>query len=183
MDLNPAAENRPRGDARQRAGPGDRPTSPGTPDPKLPEQRVAFGTSGHRGSSLKQAFNEEHILAITQAICRTAKSTGSMGRSSWASIRTRFPRRPWPGAGSAGRQRRAGDARAERRVHPHPAVSLAIRTYNRDRKTGLADGIVGDALAQPAADGGFNTIRPTAGRPTAASPPGWKALASLNIGR
>src|SRR5437868_11639656 len=41
-----------------------------TPDLKVPEQRVAFGTSGHRGSSLKQAFNEQHILAITQAICQ-----------------------------------------------------------------------------------------------------------------
>ena len=64
------------------------------PDASIPAQCVAFGTSGHRGSAFDSAFNEWHIIAITQAICMYRKSQGVMGRSSWGSIRTRCRNRP-----------------------------------------------------------------------------------------
>ena len=60
------------------------------PDPAVPAQRLAFGTSGHRGSPLDHTFNEAHILAITQAICLYRRQQGITGRCSWAWIRTRF---------------------------------------------------------------------------------------------
>ena len=62
----------------------------GRPDPSVPAQRVVFGTSGHRGSALDNAFNEAHILAITQAICLYRSSRTSTDRSTSASIPTRF---------------------------------------------------------------------------------------------
>ncbi len=64
-----------------------------TPDPSAPEQRVAFGTSGHRGSSLKKTFNEAHILAITQAICiyRQGKKIEAPCFSAWTPTRSPYP--------------------------------------------------------------------------------------------
>jgi len=59
------------------------------PDPAVPAQRVAFGTSGHRGTAFKRSFNEDHILAITQAICLYRKQQGTNGRCIWALIPTR----------------------------------------------------------------------------------------------
>ena len=64
------------------------------PDPAVAAERVAFGTSGHRGSAFERTFNEAHILAITQAICRIARRIGSTVRSSSAWTRTRCPSRP-----------------------------------------------------------------------------------------
>jgi hypothetical protein len=61
------------------------------PEPSLAEQRVAFGTSGHRGSAFDKTFNERQVLAISHAICRTASSWASMARCFWASTRTPFP--------------------------------------------------------------------------------------------
>ena len=66
------------------------------PDPQVPEQRVAFGTSGHRGSSFDSSFNEWHILAITQAICLYRKQQKWMVPCFWASTRIRFHAPPWP---------------------------------------------------------------------------------------
>ena len=68
----------------------------GLPDPSVPDQRVAFGTSGHRGSSLKGSFNEHHILAISQAICLYREQRRSMVRCFSASTRMPFPNRPLP---------------------------------------------------------------------------------------
>ena len=88
------------------------------PDPAVPAQRVAFGTSGHRGSSFDGSFNEAHVLAITQAICRYRRREGIDGplflgidthALSRAGVRER--------ARGAGRQRRRGDDRGGRRVH------------------------------------------------------------------
>ena len=67
----------------------------GHPDPAVPGQRVAFGTSGHRGSSLLTAFNEDHIVATTQAICEYRREQGSTALSSSAATRTPCPSRRW----------------------------------------------------------------------------------------
>ena len=68
----------------------------GRPDPAVPAQRVAFGTSGHRGSALDNAFNEAHILAMTQAICLYRQQQGIDGPLFWASTPTRSRSRPSP---------------------------------------------------------------------------------------
>ena len=112
------------------------------PDAKLREQRVSFGTSGHRGSSLAHAFNEWHILAITQAICSYRQRAGIDGP-----VFIGFDTHPLsqPAYASAMEVLAAngvpvmipqGDD-----YTPTPAISHAILTYNRSRKTGLADGI------------------------------------------
>ena len=113
------------------------------PDPSAPEQRVAFGTSGHRGSAFKKSFNEWHILAISQAIClyrREQKIDGPLflGMDTHAlSV---------PALASALEVLAANKAEVmiakKDEYTPTPAVSHAILTYNRGRKTGLADGVV-----------------------------------------
>ena len=90
------------------------------PDPKIPEQRVTFGTSGHRGSALNRAFNEWHILAITQAICAYRKEKGIdgplfLGIDTHALSEPAFASR----SGSAGGQRSSRPHRAQGRVHAH----------------------------------------------------------------
>src|SRR6185312_15584438 len=126
------------------------------PDPSNPAQRVAFGTSGHRGSSLDGSFNEWHILAITQAICdyRAKESvTGPLfiGFDTHALSQPAF--------------RNALEVLAANGVEvmtskggeftPTPAISHAILVYNRGRESGLADGIVITPSHNPPADGGF----------------------------
>jgi phosphoglucomutase len=109
------------------------------PDPRVPEQRVAFGTSGHRGSSFDRSFNEWHILAITQAIClyrREQKVDGPL----FLGIDTHALSRP---ALASAMEVLAGNnvdvMLAERTDYtPTPAVSHAILTYNLGRKSGLA---------------------------------------------
>jgi phosphoglucomutase len=64
------------------------------PDTAVPGQRVAFGTSGHRGSSFERSFNEAHVLAITEAICRYRREQGIDGPCSWGSTPTPSPTRP-----------------------------------------------------------------------------------------
>ena len=113
------------------------------PDPSVPEQRVAFGTSGHRGSAFDRAFNEWHILAISQAICfyRTQQKIEGplfLGMDTHAlSV---------PALASALEVLAANGVNvmlAEGNEYtPTPVVSYAILTYNRGRTTGLADGIV-----------------------------------------
>jgi len=113
------------------------------PDPSVPEQRVAFGTSGHRGSSLKLAFNEWHILAITQAIClyrKRQKIAGPlyMGIDTHAlSVPACATALEVLAANGVEVMLAEGDE-----YTPTPVISHAILTYNRGRKTGLADGIV-----------------------------------------
>jgi phosphoglucomutase len=126
------------------------------PDPSVPEQRVVFGTSGHRGSAFEKSFNEWHILAITQAIClyrKQQKTDGPLflGMDTHAvSV---------PAFRSALEVLAANDVEvmiSERDEYtPTPVVSHAILTYNRGRKTGLADGIVITPSHNPPEDGGF----------------------------
>jgi phosphoglucomutase len=127
-----------------------------TPDPSVPEQRVAFGTSGHRGSAFDKAFNEWHILAISQAIClyrAQQKIDGPLflGMDTHAlSV---------PAHASALEVLAANGVEvmiAESDEYtPTPAISHAILTYNRGRTTGLADGIVITPSHNPPHDGGF----------------------------
>jgi phosphoglucomutase len=134
------------------------------PDPSVPEQRVAFGTSGHRGSSFKNAFNEWHILAISQAICLYRKpqhidgplflgmDTHALSVSALASALEVLA------ANGVEVMIAQGDE-----YTPTPAVSHAILTYNRGRKTGLADGIVITPSHNPPHDGGFKYNPPNGG--------------------
>jgi len=134
------------------------------PDPKLREQRVSFGTSGHRGSSLARAFNEWHILAITQAICSYRQSAGidgplfigfdthALSQPAFASAMEVLAANGVPAMIPQGDE-----------YTPTPAISHAILTYNRKRKTGLADGIVITPSHNPPEDGGFKYNPPHGG--------------------
>jgi phosphoglucomutase len=134
------------------------------PDPAIREQRVAFGTSGHRGSALKGSFNELHILATTQAICnyrRKAKISGPL----FLGIDTHALSEP--AFASAMEVLAANDVEimidADRGYTPTPVISHAILTYNRGRKEGLADGIVVTPSHNPPEDGGFKYNPPHGG--------------------
>jgi phosphoglucomutase len=134
------------------------------PDPSVPQQRVAFGTSGHRGSAFATAFNEWHILAITHAICLYRKQQNIngplfLGMDSHAlSV---------PAMVSALEVLAANEVDvmiAEKDEYtPTPAISHAILSYNRGRKTGLADGIVITPSHNPPRDGGFKYNPPNGG--------------------
>ena len=134
------------------------------PDPKIPEQRVSFGTSGHRGSSLHRAFNEWHILAITQAICAYRKEQGIDGPL-FLGIDTHALSEP--AFASALEVLAANEVHVliapEGEYTPTPAVSHAILNFNRGRKTGLADGIVITPSHNPPEDGGFKYNPPHGG--------------------
>ena len=143
------------------------------PDPRVPEQRVAFGTSGHRGSSFERSFNEWHILAITQAIClyrAQQKTDGPL----FLGIDTHPLSEPALAS--------ALEVLAANRVDvmlakddeytPTPAISHAILTYNRGRKTGLADGIVVTPSHNPPESGGFK-YNPTHGGPASSEATSW----------
>src|SRR5258708_36576222 len=136
----------------------------GVPDPAIPAQRIAFGTSGHRGSSLHNSFNESHILAITQAIClyrKKQKIEGPLflGMDTHA-LST-------PAHATALEVLAANEVEVMIATHdeytPTPAVSHAILQYNRDRTTGLADGIIITPSHNPPDDGGFKYNPATAG--------------------
>ncbi|HUP03924.1 MAG TPA: phosphoglucomutase (alpha-D-glucose-1,6-bisphosphate-dependent) [Bryobacteraceae bacterium] len=143
------------------------------PDPAEPEQRVRFGTSGHRGSSFDKAFNEAHILAITQAICEHRKAQGIdgplfMGMDTHALSA--------PALASALEALAANGVEtviaAKDEYTPTPAVSHAILTYNDGRASGLADGIVITPSHNPPDDGGFK-YNPPHGGPAAEDITGW----------
>jgi phosphoglucomutase len=134
------------------------------PDASDPRQRVSFGTSGHRGSSLNGTFTEAHILAATQAICEYRKGKGIdgplfLGKDTHAL--------------SGPAQRTALEVLAANRIGtmvqqddgftPTPAISRAILAYNRGRSKGLADGIVVTPSHNPPADGGFKYNPPNGG--------------------
>jgi phosphoglucomutase len=134
------------------------------PDPSVPAQRVAFGTSGHRGSAFEKAFNELHILAISQAICMYRKQKKIDGPL-FLGMDTH--------ALSVPAQASALEVLAANGVEvmiadkdeytPTPVISHAILTYNRGRKTGLADGIVITPSHNPPRDGGFKYNPPHGG--------------------
>jgi phosphoglucomutase len=134
------------------------------PDPTVPSQAVSFGTSGHRGSSLNGSFNEDHILATTEAICRYRKSKGIdgplfIGRDTHALS--------LPAMRSAMEVLVANDVSVlidnQDRYTPTPAVSHAILTYNHERTDGFADGIVVTPSHNPPEDGGFKYNPPNGG--------------------
>jgi len=134
------------------------------PDPNVPSQAVSFGTSGHRGSSLNASFNEDHILATTEAICRYRKGKGIDGplfigidshALSLPALRTAVEVLVANGV----------DVLVDSAdgLTPTPAVSHAILTYNLDRADGLADGIVVTPSHNPPEDGGFKYNPPNGG--------------------
>jgi phosphoglucomutase len=134
------------------------------PDLLVPEQRVAFGTSGHRGSAFQKAFNEWHILAISQAIClyrKQQKIDGPLflGMDTHAlSVPALAGALEVLGANGVDVMIAEGDE-----YTPTPVVSHAILTYNRGRKIGLADGIVITPSHNPPHDGGFKYNQPNGG--------------------
>lgn len=169
--------------AHNRAGrparPGDLVDVPGlvtayysrVPDPAEPTQRVAFGTSGHRGSSLDGTFNEAHILAITQAIVEyratreitgpvyLARDTHALSEPAWTTVLEVL----------AGNEIGAVvDSRG--RYTPTPALSHAVVRHNRDETRHQADGIVVTPSHNPPRDGGIKYNPRTAARPIPAPP-------------
>ena len=135
------------------------------PDVAVAAERVAFGTSGHRGSALTRTFNEAHILAITQAICNYRASHGVIGPL-FLGIDTHALSEP--AAISALEVLAANNVEAmidrDRGYTPTPVISHAILRYNRGRTSGLADGIVVTPSHNPPEDGGFK-YNPTHGGP------------------
>ncbi len=135
-----------------------------TPDPKDPAQRVSFGTSGHRGSSFEKSFNEDHILAVCQAICeyRLAQritgplylgmDTHALSEPAMATALQVFA--------ANGTQVMIQEGRG---YTPTPVISHAILTYNEGRSSKLADGVVITPSHNPPRDGGFKYNPPTGG--------------------
>ena len=136
----------------------------GRPDPSVPAQRVVFGTSGHRGSSLDNAFNEAHILAITQAICRYRQRQGIDGPL-FIGMDTHALSEP--AFASALEVLAANNVEvmvdATHPYTPTPVISHAILTHNRGRTRGLADGIVITPSHNPPQYGGFKYDPPQGG--------------------
>lgn len=134
------------------------------PDPENVDQQVAFGTSGHRGSSLDAAFNEAHIVATTQAIVEYRAAQGTTGPLFIGRDTHALSEPAWA---SALEVLAANDVVAmidsADRYTPTPAVSHAILTFNRGREGGLADGIVVTPSHNPPRDGGFKYNPPNGG--------------------
>ncbi|MGC9158100.1 MAG: phosphoglucomutase (alpha-D-glucose-1,6-bisphosphate-dependent) [Terracidiphilus sp.] len=145
----------------------------GIPDPSVAEQRVSFGTSGHRGSSLDCSFNERHILAISQAIC-LYRAEQKIDGPLFLGMDTHALSAP---ALETALEVLAANGvevmlAADDEFTPTPAISHAILTYNRGRRTGLADGIVITPSHNPPKDGGFK-YNPPNGGPAEAGITGW----------
>src|ERR1700676_5252500 len=136
----------------------------GQPDPSVPAQRVAFGTSGHRGSAFNNAFNEAHILAISQAVCDHRNSRGINGPL-FVGIDTHALAEP---ALASALEVFAANG-VEVMIDEHdgytatPVISRAILTTNRGRENGLADGVVITPSHNPPEDGGFKYNPPNGG--------------------
>ena len=143
------------------------------PDPSIAVQRVAFGTSGHRGSAFEITFNERHVLAISQAICDYRKRQGISGPL-FLGIDTHAL--SVPACASALEVLAANGVEvmlAEKDEYtPTPVISHAILTYNRGRDTGLADGIVITPSHNPPDNGGFK-YNPPNGGPADKEVTGW----------
>ncbi len=134
------------------------------PDPSEPSQRVSFGTSGHRGSSFSRSFNEDHILAVTQAICERRGSGGATGPL-FLGVDTHALSEP---AFRSALEVLAGNGVTvmvdrDGVCTPTPVISHAILSHNRGRKEGLADGIVITPSHNPPEDGGFKYNPPHGG--------------------
>ncbi|MFM0159332.1 phosphoglucomutase (alpha-D-glucose-1,6-bisphosphate-dependent) [Paraburkholderia sediminicola] len=143
------------------------------PDPAIPAQRVAFGTSGHRGSAFARSFNEWHVLAITQAICRYRRQEGIDGPL-FIGVDTHALSEP---AYASALEVLAANGveimiAQNGEYTPTPTVSHAIVAYNRGRTTGLADGIVVTPSHNPPESGGFK-YNPPSGGPADEIVTGW----------
>ncbi|MEU8251228.1 phosphoglucomutase (alpha-D-glucose-1,6-bisphosphate-dependent) [Nonomuraea sp. NPDC048916] len=134
------------------------------PDPGEVAQRVAFGTSGHRGSSLDVAFNEDHILATSQAICEYRAAQGTDGPL-FLGVDTHALSEPARVSALEVFAANEVDVLVDARdgYTPTPAVSLAVLTHNRGRESGLADGVVVTPSHNPPRDGGFKYNPPHGG--------------------
>ncbi|SDL67004.1 phosphoglucomutase (alpha-D-glucose-1,6-bisphosphate-dependent) [Nonomuraea jiangxiensis] len=143
------------------------------PDPEEVGQRVAFGTSGHRGSALNSAFNEDHILATSQAICEYRQSMGTDGPL-FLGIDTHALSEPARVSALEVLAANGVEVLIDTRdgYTPTPAVSHAILRHNRGRTTGLADGVVVTPSHNPPADGGFK-YNPPHGGPADTDATGW----------
>ena len=134
------------------------------PDHSVPEQQVAFGTSGHRGSAFKHSFNEWHVLAISQAVCDYRKRQGISGPL-YLGIDTHAL--STPACASVLEVLAANGVEVMLAEHdeftPTPAISHAILNYNRCRTSGLADGIVITPSHNPPEDGGYKYNPPNGG--------------------
>jgi len=134
------------------------------PDPSDPTQRVAFGTSGHRGTSLKNSFNENHILATTQAICDHRRETGLTGPL-FVGIDTHALAEPALASAVEVFAANGVDIMLDERsgYTPTPVISHAILSYNKGRTGGLADGVVISPSHNPPEDGGYKYNPPHGG--------------------
>jgi len=143
------------------------------PDPNRREERVAFGTSGHRGSSFNAAFTESHILAVTQAICQYRREQHIDGPV-FLGIDTHALSESAFGSALEVLAANGVDVMIDSRdgYTPTPALSHAVLTYNRDRTSGLADGIVVTPSHNPPEDGGFK-YNGTNGGPADTKATGW----------
>jgi len=143
------------------------------PDPQVAEQKVSFGTSGHRGSSLQNSFNEWHVLAISQAICEYRRQHGTDGPLFLGSDTHALSE---PATASALEVLAANGVELmlahNDEYTPTPAVSHAILCYNRARQSGLADGIVITPSHNPPDAGGFK-YNPPNGGPADTDVTGW----------
>ena len=143
------------------------------PDPAIPAQRVAFGTSGHRGSAFDLAFNEAHILAITQAICEYRREHAITGPLFLGADTHALSDPAWA---SALEVLAGNDVTVmiddQDGYTPTPVVSHAILVHNRARAHGLADGIVVTPSHNPPRDGGFK-YNPPSGGPADSEITGW----------
>ncbi|RYZ38847.1 MAG: alpha-D-glucose phosphate-specific phosphoglucomutase, partial [Myxococcaceae bacterium] len=132
------------------------------PDASIPEQRVAFGTSGHRGSAARRSFNEPHILAVAQALCEYRKQQGYDGPL-FLGMDTHALSEPAQRTTLEVLAAHGVEVRYTEGATPTPVISHAILTYNRGRTSGLADGIVITPSHNPPEDGGIKYNPPNGG--------------------
>ena len=152
------------------------------PDPTIAAQRVAFGTSGHRGSSSELSFNENHILAIAQAICEMRAAKGTTGPL-FIGIDTHALSEP--ALATSLEVYAANDVAvlldAAGGYTPTPVISHAIISYNKNRTTGLADGVVITPSHNPPSDGGYKYNPPHGGPADTALTAEIEALANRHL--
>ena len=134
------------------------------PDPRIAAERISFGTSGHRGSAFERAFNEDHILAVTQAICVYRRKNGIDGPL-FLGMDTHALSEPAFATALEVLAANDVDLRIAkgREYTPTPAISHAILKQNRGKQNGLADGIVVTPSHNPPEDGGFKYNPPHGG--------------------
>jgi phosphoglucomutase len=141
------------------------------PDVREPEQRVAFGTSGHRGSAARRGFNEAHILAVTQAVCEYREKEGISGPL-FLGMDTHALSEPAQRTALEVLAANGVEVRFTDGATPTPVISHAILTYNRGRTRALADGLVITPSHNPPEDGGIK-YNPPNGGPADTAITGW----------